>query len=97
MNEQELIELRERMRAVNNEIMLDFLTSVLQITLRTMPPEFRSQIGHAISEKLAAKKQEYALLPFKGLPPEWADLLSAENHEQFMSVCREIERKLELP
>lgn len=96
MNEDELNELRGKIRAMNLENMLGWQTKILRTVIDMLLPEIRAQVLAAISTSLEAQKNEYELLPFKRIPPEWADLLSSENHEQFLAICRDIEIKLGL-
>jgi hypothetical protein len=96
VNEEELNEVRRKIRALNVENMLGWQTQILRTVMDMMPPEIRTQVLAAISTSLEAQKKEYELLPFKRLPPEWADLMSSENHEQFLSICKDIELKLGL-
>lgn len=96
MNEEELNEIRAKMRAMNIEQMFGWQTKVLRMVLDMMPKEISSEIRTAITTSLEAQKKEYELLPFKRLPAEWADLMSSENHEQFLSICKDIEQRLGL-
>ena len=96
MNEEELNEVRGKIRALNVENILGWQTKILRTVIDMMPSEIRAQVLAAISSSLEEQKREYELLPFKQLPPEWADLLSSENHEQFLSICKDIESKLGL-
>jgi hypothetical protein len=96
VTEEELNELRAKIRAMNVEQMLGWQTKVLRMVLEMLPSEVGAQIRSAISTSLDAQKKEYELLPFKGLPAEWADLMSSENHEQFLAICKDIESKLGL-
>ncbi len=96
MTEEELNELRGKIRAVNLENMLNWQTKILRLVTEMLPPEIKSQVLTAITTSLEAQKKEYELLPFKGLAPEWADLMTSENHEQFLAICKDIESKLGL-
>lgn len=96
MNEEELSEIRAKMRAMNIEQLLGWQTKVLRMVLDVMPQEMSSEIRMAITTSLEAQKKDYELLPLKRLPAEWADLMSSENHEQFLSICKDIEQGLGL-
>ncbi len=96
MNEKELEAIRTKMRAMNIEQMLVWQTKVLRMVLDMLPAEISSQIRAAIITSLEAQKEQYELIPFKRLSAEWADLMSSENHEQFLSICKDIEKQLGL-
>ncbi len=97
MTEEELIEMRGKIRAMNVENMLGWQTRLLRTIVDMLPLPTRTQVLAAISTSLTAQKREYEVLPFKGLSPEWADLMSSENREQFLAICKDIEAKLGLP
>lgn len=96
MNEEELNEIRIKMRAIYIEQMLGWQTKVLRLILDMLPSEISVEVRSAITTSLEAQKKEYEMLPFKKLSAEWADLMSSESHEQFLSICKNIESQLGL-